>query len=147
VSPAQEKGFTILEVMLVVAIIGILAAIAFPAYLSYIPRTQVSEAVNLLSASRHAVLEYRANAGKWPATIDEAMQGWSGKYTASISIFQDSADPGSFALMAKMSVLGTAPEIRGATILLKSADNGETWLCTSGGPSPLKTDYLPGSCR
>jgi prepilin-type N-terminal cleavage/methylation domain-containing protein len=146
--PFVAKGFTIVEVMVVVAVIGILAAIAFPAYLSYVPRTQASEAINMLSATRHAVLEYRANAGKWPQSVDEVMQSTSGKYTASVSVYQGSnSDPNTFALMARMSALGTAPEIRGATVLLSTTGDGGSWTCASGGDSPINRDYLPSTCR
>lgn len=146
--PVLVRGFTLLEMMLVVAVIGILAAVAFPAYLSYAPRAQVAEAMNLLSASRHSALEFRANAGKWPASIDEIMSSNSGKYTGSISVYQNSpGDPPAFTLMAMMSVLGTAPEIRGATIFLRTSDDGQTWACMAGGPMPIKAEYLPGTCR
>jgi Tfp pilus assembly protein PilE len=134
--------------MLVVAVIGILAAISFPAYLSYVPRAEVSEAINMLSATRHAALEFHSNTGKWPQSIDEIMQSASGKYTASISVYNDpSSPPTTFALMAKMSVLGTAAEIRGATVLVRTVDDGASWECISGGDSPAKSDYLPSTCR
>ena len=143
---ARAPGFTILEVMLVVAVIGIMAAVAFPAYLAYPPRAQIAEAINMLSASRHAALEYRANGGKWPQAIDEIMGGGSGKYTASVSVYQD-GNAASFVLMARMSAVGTAAEIRGATLVLTTTDDGATWSCAAGGPSPVRTEYLPGSCR
>jgi type IV pilus assembly protein PilA len=133
--------------MVVVAIIGILAAIAFSAYGSYVLRAQVAEAISMMSGTRHAVLEYRANAGKWPVSIDDVMRSTSGKYTSSISIYQASADPGAFALMARISALGVSPELRGRTILLSTTDDGGSWTCASGGENPIDRAHLPGTCR
>ena len=83
-----QKGFTLIELMIVVAIIGILAAIAIPAYQDYTVRTQASEGLAMASAAKAAVSEYRADKGIWPA--DELALGWttlpSGKYVTSVDV-------------------------------------------------------------
>jgi len=85
-----QKGFTLIELMIVVAIIGILAAIAIPAYQDYTIRTQASEGLAMASAVKAAVAEYRADKGAWPADAANAL-GWganrpSGKYVTSIDV-------------------------------------------------------------
>ena len=72
-----QKGFTLIELMIVVAIIGILAAIAMPAYQDYTIRAQVSEGLTLAAAAKAAVAEFYANKGKWPSDNSAAGMGRS----------------------------------------------------------------------
>lgn len=88
-----QKGFTLIELMIVVAIIGILAAIAIPAYQDYTIRTQVSEGLTLASDVKAGIAEYAAQVGDWPVTLAEAGLGSAaaaddkqGRYVESIDV-------------------------------------------------------------
>ncbi|HFA0873753.1 TPA: pilin, partial [Neisseria gonorrhoeae] len=67
-----QKGFTLIELMIVIAIVGILAAVALPAYQDYTARAQVSEAILLAEGQKSAVTEYYLNNGEWPEDNDKA---------------------------------------------------------------------------
>jgi type IV pilus assembly protein PilA len=83
-----QKGFTLIELMIVVAIIGILAAIAIPAYQDYVIRSQVSEGLTLASSVKASVAEYFADRGQWPATNADLgiTSAPSGKYVSSVTV-------------------------------------------------------------
>ncbi len=87
-----QKGFTLIELMIVVAIIGILAAIAIPAYQDYTIRAQVTEGLNLASAVKASVAEFYANNGAWPVGLvgNAPALGYtqlpSGKYVTSVDV-------------------------------------------------------------
>ncbi|HEY7740562.1 MAG TPA: pilin [Steroidobacteraceae bacterium] len=88
-----QKGFTLIELMIVVAIIGILAAIAIPAYQDYTIRTQVSEGLTLASDVKAGIAEYAAQTGLWPVNLAQAGLGSlavlgdkSGRYVLSIDV-------------------------------------------------------------
>ncbi|HFB3295986.1 TPA: pilin, partial [Neisseria gonorrhoeae] len=85
-----QKGFTLIELMIVIAIVGILAAVALPAYQDYTARAQVSEAILLAEGQKSAVAGYYLNHGKWPADNGAAGVASSGeikgKYVESVTV-------------------------------------------------------------
>ena len=135
--------------MVVTAILGVLAAVAIPAYSNYVQRAQVTEATDLLWGAKTPMAEYFANTAYWPLQPGDVMGTTSGKYTASISYqgAPDNTPPGVMALMATMNSFGLAPELRGATFVLATIDGGATWSCHSGGPKPIRDLYLPAACK
>jgi type IV pilus assembly protein PilA len=142
----RQQGFTLIELMIVVAIIGILAAIAIPAYQDYIARAQVSEAVQLLGGGKTPMAEYYADKGLWPAEPGSVMGNLSGKYVASIGMDNAGLSVEDMVLRAWMKPAGSVSKlIGGMSLELSTTNGGKTWSCTSGGSIPNK--YRPGACK
>ena len=139
-----QQGFTLIELMIVVAIIGILAAVAIPAYQDYTARAQMSEAMTLASGLKTAVTETWADGGSLPssnaAAGAAASTSISGNYVASVAI------SGAGLITATMQGTGSvaAPIASGTLTLTPVTSAGSiTWSCSSG----LGDQYLPSACR
>src|SRR6188472_2105246 len=133
-----QKGFTLIELMIVVAIIGILAAVAIPAYQDYIARAQMSEAVSLTGSGKTPLAEYFADKGSWPSSASDVMGNVSGKYTAAITIAaSDATAPGSLTLEATMQPTGVNTNIKSKTMTLSTVDGGKNWACSAQGGAPV----------
>lgn len=141
-----QKGFTLIELMIVVAIIGILAAIALPAYQDYTARSQVSEALSLAGGARTAVTEFWTSKGAMPT--DNAAAGLAnanqitGNYVASVGV-------ASGLITATMKGTGVASGIASGTLLLSPTTSvgSVTWKCKTGTSNGIASKYLPSSCR
>ena len=143
-----QKGFTLIELMIVVAIIGILAAVAIPAYQDYTARAQVTEAVELLSGGKTPMAEYYADKGAWPAAAVSVMGNLRGKYTSIIAIA--TATGGTLTLLATMKATGVNASVQGGTISLSTTDGGKVWDCTAaqpGGGGNILPKFRPAACR
>lgn len=139
-----QKGFTLIELMIVVAIIGILAAIAIPAYQDYIARSQMSEALSLTSGLKTAVSEVYSQDGTCPANGTAgiaATTAISGSYVLSVAT---GGTAPACTVAATMKSTGVSAGIQGKVLTLTMANNGgsNTWTCTSD----AEQKYLPKSC-
>ena len=153
-----QSGFTLIELMIVVAIIGILAAVAIPQYQNYVARTQMSEALSLASGSKVALAEYFQSNGAFPAYNATAGIGVDttikGKYVTSVTVTDAAAIAAVGAapavgekgiLTVSLDEADTNALLKGGTMILTGTDTGGSiiWVCSS----PTLTKYLPSSCK
>ena len=137
-----QGGFTLIELMIVVAIIGILAAIAIPQYQNYVARTQASEAFALFGPVKTATALYYQEKGELPTSNAKAGVGdFSGSYVSSIEL----GSKGVTTINFKEEHEGVSTKISGTTFtMVPTATNGSTnWSCVSG---TTKLQYLPSIC-
>ncbi|EMT3144355.1 pilin [Neisseria gonorrhoeae] len=162
-----QKGFTLIELMIVIAIVGILAAVALPAYQDYTARAQVSEAILLAEGQKSAVTGYCLNHGEWPANNGAAgvasASDIKGKYVQSVTVANG-------VVTAQMASTGVNKEIQGKRLSLwaKRQDGSVKWFCgqpvtrddgkakagndavtadNGGKNNAIDTKHLPSTCR
>ncbi|ENV5098897.1 pilin [Neisseria gonorrhoeae] len=154
-----QKGFTLIELMIVIAIVGILAAVALPAYQDYTARAQVSEAILLAEGQKSAVTEYYLNHGEWPENNTSAGVASSssikGKYVKEVKVAKG-------VVTATMNSSNVNNEIKGKRLSLwaKRQDGSVKWFCgqpvkresnndvtDDAADNGIETKHLPSTCR
>ncbi|HGG7756551.1 TPA: pilin [Neisseria meningitidis] len=161
-----QKGFTLIELMIVIAIVGILAAVALPAYQDYTARAQVSEAILLAEGQKSAVTEYYLNHGIWPknntsAGVASTPSDIKGKYVKEVTVANG-------VITAQMASSNVNKEIQGKKLSLwaKRQNGSVKWFCgqpvaranangannadgvtADSGNEKIDTKHLPSTCR
>ena len=132
----KQQGFTLIELMIVVAIIGILAAIALPAYQDYTARAQAAEALTLTAGIRTDIAEKTALGASLPVNADVA--SLSGKYIGQngVTIIDD----------RNINVAFNAGAISGSAMLLRY-EGGNRWVCAPSATNPINEKFLPSGCK
>ena len=153
-----QKGFTLIELMIVIAIIGILAAIAIPAYQNYTIRSQVTEGLTLGDGWKTAISEYYANTGCWPVVGNLTGTCNSvGKYESSVTVTTGGTIQITYGAQSNAKISGSVLYIAPYT----NANNDVLWQCGlaaipasasatnvgGAGPSTVPPQYLPTSCH
>jgi len=153
----NQKGFTLIELMIVVAIIGILAAVAIPAYTDYLKRSKVGEAVNLMGGMKTPIEEWMGSRGTWPTSVERQLGSkTSGKYTSLVGLMGAALTDSPIGVAALMR---DGTDMTGNGLTLEYSTTTKNWTCklqtvnivgTETGSTAiavLGSSLVPSNCR
>jgi type IV pilus assembly protein PilA len=163
---AVQKGFTLIELMIVVAIVGILAAIAIPAYQNYLIRSQVTEGLSLADSWKTAIAEYFSNSGAFPTCATPNTAGClqmgaaanaTGKYVSSVTVAGTGDITITYGLEANAALTGKTLSLSP----YQDVNQDLVWVCggaavpanatlqngATAGATNVPNQYLPASCH
>jgi len=144
----MQKGFTLIELMIVVAIIAILAAIAIPQYQSYVTKSQFSESQTVADGLKTPIVEYVNQTGACPTNATTGFSpdtSYIGKYVAKADLSGAEATGCIITVTFKSTAGSVSQPLEGATVTFTGTDNGGTfsWVCASG----IAAKYKPQACQ
>ena len=144
---SMQQGFTLIELMIVVAIIGILAAVALPAYQDYTVRAKVSEVILAASSAKTAIAEQAQVGSGMPLTASASVATQASKYVASVTYTSTVSTSGTITVTtttADSKISGKTLEMVGT---YDEATGQVSWVCKAGTTNPIDAKYLPASCK
>ncbi|MCL6269966.1 pilin [Sansalvadorimonas sp. 2012CJ34-2] len=151
----KQQGFTLIELMIVVAIMGILAAVAIPAYQDYTKRAHVSEGLSLASGAKGAVTEFYSSEGSWPTSNSDAgiasATDISGNAVTSVTVSSETTGcPNSATSCAKIAIVYNSKvdgTNNGLDLFATVSSGAIAWTCQAAATNGVASNYLPANCR
>lgn len=145
----RNKGFTLIELMVVVAVLSILLVIAIATYQDYLIRSKVSEGLGFASEAKTSVSNFYYNVRRWPADNQEAGLPIAGNYSRYDFIaelrLQSTPKPGTIAVVYDLP--GTTADGKELHLIPSTQTVNIAWTCDSPGANALEVSHLPASCR
>jgi len=146
----HNRGFTLIELMIVVAIVGILAAVALPAYQDYTARSQVTEAVTLTSQYKQSLAGFHSDYGDFSLAVFADMNGTSsGLYVDKIAFANAGGE--TITIVATFKSSGVASNLLNKTFSVDTLNGGETWHCgdeaVTAAANAVEIALLPQACK